>query len=234
VRLSVAVQHHPSRAPIIPALVAALEADPADRGITEIVADPEPDGVANPWRTYRECLARTPADCTHRLVLQDDVLVCPGFTAAVRAAIAARPDRPLAFFVGGQSYAYAQAVYQAAGRGEPWALLDSHIANYTWVPVVALCWPASLALGCVPWADNRLADQPRTHGWRADDEIAGNYLHELGVPVLASVPSLVEHPDVIASVIHGRGFGGSLADRQAACFIGDCPVATMDWTLGPC
>lgn len=225
--LSVAIQHHPSRAKIIPALVNALEPDRNLQHLIEIVGDPDPDGVPSPWRCYRECLARTPADATHRLILQDDVLVCPGFTDAVRAAVAARPDRMLAFFVGSQSYEHAQNVYGAAGRGESWAQLGTQ----TWVPVVALLWPARLARELPPWADAKFESE-----WpldvRADDAVAGHFLRERGESVLASVPSLVQHPDVIASIIHGRGFDGNLPDRQAACWIADCDVTTIDWSLG--
>jgi hypothetical protein len=227
-RLSVAIQYHPSRAEIIDALVNAIEPDPVLRAFVDVVPDPEPNGVRNPWRTYRAALERTPADATHRLVVQDDVLVCPGFQQAVKAAIRARPDRALAFFVGGQSREHAQAVWDAGARGDSWATLGSH----TWVPVVALCLPSRIALPLVAWAD-RMFEREWPQAFRADDEIVGHYLREHGEYVLASVPCLVEHPDVIPSIIHGRGFGGNLPDRKAVCWIGDCDAATIDWTLGP-
>ena len=81
-------------------MAAALASPLSD---AELVVDPDPFGTyRSPWRTYRAALERTPARATHRLVIQDDVTLSRDFDVVVRKAVAARPDRLLVFFVGGQ------------------------------------------------------------------------------------------------------------------------------------
>lgn len=198
-------------------------------GEVEIVFDPDPlHRVRSPWRTFRHLLETTPAGATNRFQCQDDVIVCDGFRQAVLRAVQARPGRLLVFFVGGNPYQHSQAVLRACRRDEPWAELD----HAHWVPVVATCWPVDLIL--------RLTEFVDAQGWpphfRSDDEIVGRFVREINHTPLATVPSLVEHPDVTPSLIGTRAKGGADTGRIAACFIGegcgDC-VETIDWTHGP-
>lgn len=201
VRLSIAIQHHPARQH----LLANFSHLPH-----EVVEDHDPEGKKNPWRTYRACLERTPVGCTHRLVLQDDTQVCPGFLEAARKALEARPDRMVAFFVPWTLRRGSHKLMQACMEDQAWVELELQ----EWVPVVALCWPASLVPEFLGWADGRRYTE---QVYRADDAIAGKFCQHRGVAALATVPSLVEHPDDGPSLI-GNPRSGS---RRARCYVGD-------------
>lgn len=218
--ISVAIQHHPSRADLAAVLAAEVPG-------AVLVADPDPDcGVPSPWRTYRRALEETPAEATHRLVLQDDAIVCPGFLPAAHAAIAARPNRMIAFYVGGNARPVASDVRAAARRRAPWV----ELRNMTWCPAVALAWPAPLIGECLAFVDAQVS-WPLSFTMRGcDDEIIGRFLGHAGVTAIATVPSLVDHPDDVPSLIRKRHRGGRDPGRVAACWIGDCDPASIDWT----
>jgi hypothetical protein len=199
-------------------------------GCAEIVFDPAPTDYRSPWRTYRAALERTPAAATHRLVVQDDVVVCDHFLEGVDLAVAAQPDRVLLFFVPGKPPHYVRDVMLACSRDESWAELELK----TWVPVVAALWPVRLIAPLLAWYDA----QGFPAGFVADDEIVGRFLRHIGEPPLASVPSLVEHPDTVPSIMNGHRRGGDGLDpgRRAACWVGDCgycDARLVDWTRGP-
>lgn len=215
--ISAAIQSHPLRAEMAAALAVKLDA--------EVVVDPDPDAIRNPWRTYRHALERTPADATHRLIVQDDTVPCGGFSEVLPAAVASRPDRLLTFFVGGHPVEHARRVYQACDRGDAWAQLD----NLRWCPVLALCWPAAMIAPFLAWVD----EQKFPPAFRADDEIVGRWLRATKQTPLASVPSLIEHPDEVPSLIGRRARGGLDIGRVAACFIHpDCDPSGIDWVQG--
>lgn len=224
--LSIAIQHAPARAE----LAAALVADLGDAIPVELATDPDPpppgtppeSPLWNPWRTYRHAVETTPAWATHRLILQDDVLVCAGFSLAAARAVSARPDRPITFYVGGNARLAAARVLHAASRGLPW----TDVPNYSWCPAVALAWPVRLLEPLLAYVDRQ-----RWNGsFRADDEIIGRFLRSVGEVPLATVPSLVDHPDDVPSLIGTRARGGRDKGRIAACWIGDeCDAALIDW-----
>lgn len=217
-RVAFAIQHHPARAALLPGLLEALE------GPVLVMSDPEPTGQPNPSRTYLHALRSFPDDSTHMVVLQDDVEVCSGFRAAASAATAAQPERVLVYFVGGRPVQAAHALYRASDAGKPFA----SIANHQWCPAVAVGWPRALAEAFLRYVDS----QRWPVGFRADDEMIGRFLRTRGETALATVPSLVEHPDMEPSLIGLRTRYGRDLGRVAACYIGDCDPAGIDWTLG--
>lgn len=215
------IQHHPLRADLLPPLLDALDPLPVT-----VVTDPDPGRtLRSPWRTYRHALVNAP-DADHVLILQDDVQLCAGFPAALEAACASRPGRVLAFFVAGQPVDHAQSVRLACSQGWGWAELDPD----RWLAAVATCWPCAHVCPLIEFVDGQ--------GWPeeffADDEIIGRYIRHAGLRPLASVPSLVEHPDRTPSLVSDRAASGADPDRIAACYIGDCDPRQIDWTLGPC
>ena len=223
--VSVAIQAHPSRAAMAEELLGCLD------GRAEIVYDPMPDdGLRSPWRTYREALERTPAGASHRLILQEDVIVCDRFLDGVDAAVAAHPDRVVCLFVAGNPALHRDTVFAACDRDDSWAELEVT----TWTPVVATLYPVRVIEPLLAWYDaQRFPD-----AFTADDEIVGRYLRVAIERPLATVPSLVEHPDTVPSVANGGRRGGDGLDmgRRAACWIGDCgycDATRIDWTRGP-
>jgi hypothetical protein len=209
VRLSIAIQHHPSRAHLLEGF--------ANLGSLDVVTDPDPDNrIPNPWRTYRRCLETTPDWATHRLVLQDDVECCPGFLSAALSATEAQPNRMVAFFVPVTLRRGGRALMAACAADEAWAemLVDE------WVPVCALSWPVAVIPEFMEWADGRGYSE---HKHRADDAIVGLFCRHRGVPVIATVPSLVEHPDRAVSLV-----GNAVGSRRARCYVGT-EAHLIDW-----
>lgn len=176
-------------------------------GRAEVVTDPDPDGERNPLRTYLECLRRIPDWCTHRVVLQDDCWPIRGFPAAAAAAIAEYPDALVCFFVPALALAGGNRVKHAKKSGAAWAEIGNGLA----VPVVATAWPAGLALDFV--ADVEAA---RFRITRSDDAAVAKFVARRDVQVMATVPSIVEHPDDVASLIGERSGYGKNPARKAA------------------
>lgn len=220
--LSIAIQHHPARSELLRPLISALTPGPPP----QVIFDPEPEApIRSPWRCYRRCLETAPAGATHRLIIQDDALVCRDFSEAARRAVEARPDALVVFSVLGAPHRWKSAVLHAGGRRESWAELD--VAFYpSWIPVIAVCWPTARIAPALAWVD----EQDWPEGFVSDDEIVGKIAVALGLPVWATVPSLVDHPDEVDSMMRRRRFQGSNPQRTAPCFISpDCDALGIDW-----
>lgn len=184
----------------------------------EVVEDPGgPRPIA--WRTYRECLQR-PCNALWTLVLQDDAVLCPGFQEALTSAVSAAGEHPVALFVPRTSLRSRTEFYRRAKDGFAWATLDWG----EWVPVVALAWPTSLVAGFLEWADSRGYDGNR---WRADDAIVGEWARATRTEVLATIPCLVDHPDVEPSITMPRR--GRKQPRSALLFAAD-GAGNVDWS----
>lgn len=216
------VQAHPERALMAAALAVKIGGD--------VCYDPDPDNpIRHPWRTYRHLLETADPEATHISVIQDDAIVCGRYAEAVELAVAARPDRILVFFVGGNPRPHALAVLNACRADRPWAELGLG----PWLPVVANVWPREIA--------QELLDWDASHTWPpkfiSDDERCGRFVQWRKINALASVPSLVEHPDVAVSLLGKKARGGADPGRIAACWIGSCDECTdpttIDWTRGP-
>lgn len=154
------------------------------------------------------------------MILQDDVELCGGFLPALRLALAARPDSIVALFVPTALRHGSLRVLEACARDDAWAVIGT---VETWIPVVALAWPARLIEDFAAWG--RITHPPEIR--RADDAIVGRYVRERGETVWATVPSLVEHPDDVESIL-GLRTGNP---RSATCFAGE-KAALIDWTRG--
>ncbi|MFL5309675.1 MAG: hypothetical protein ACJ79H_04385 [Myxococcales bacterium] len=205
--LSLAIQAHPARSELVTLLMRKLPG-------VDVVFDPEPDGFPSPWRTYRLALERTPPEATHRLVVQDDVVLCEGFVPAARHAARLRPDDVLVLWHGGQPRENLPALRAAGQTGSPFAPLS----RARWVPAIANIWPVPVLRAFLAWAE----EQGFPERLRADDEIIGRGLRGLGLQAYAVVPSLVEHPDVVPSLLGRRARAGHDKGRVAAVYTG-CP-----------
>lgn len=187
-----------------------------------MVADPEPSGQPNPWRCYHECLRRTPDWATHRLILQDDSEPCDHFAATALAAIEARPDSPIAFFVGGLPADACAAIRLASTKGQRWARLSP----WSFFPAVASTWPIETVRQLLEWVDQAGVSKYLT---RADDAVLARFLQQKRISPYATVPSLVQHPDIVTSTIGRKARAGADRGRVACLPIGNTDVRAITW-----
>lgn len=216
-KLAIAVQHHPSRAALLPRLLPRLT------GATlRVIEDPRASlPFRSAWHAYEACLRSRQEDETHLLVIQDDAWPCDGFVPALLAAIAAQPDRIIVTCVCGNAGRNCRRIFQAAEAGLPFAELDAN----EWCPTVATCYPAPVLSRLHRWIDERTWPE-----WQmADDAPIGEFVNETGVGALMTVPSLVEHPDDVLSLVAPGTAGYGDASRTACCYIGDCDPSEIDW-----
>lgn len=176
--LSAAVMTHPRRLSSARAVAAGLA--PLD---AVVAVDPEPDGPSSSVRSARLAYAAVAPEATHHLVVQDDVLLPPGFTDAVRRSLARQPAAAVSYFVEWGSRT-ATLVRWAALTGASWVPMVN-----PYVPTQALALPADVAREFAAF----LRTQPDTGA--ADDELALEFLQRAGVRCLVTVPNLVEHDD---------------------------------------
>lgn len=214
--IATCVQHHPKRASLLPALLERLPAD------TVVVTDPDPDGrLPNPWRTYRECLRLMPEAATHLVIVQDDVVPHPDFAAVLPRVVAAKPDRIICLYCGGIPVTGARAILLAQQERRPWAELKLSEL----VPVVATVWPAQYVHEFLTWADRKYPALTK----RSDDGLATEWCRMRGVRPFVTVPSLVDHPDVEASLIGKVAKSGKDHMRVAVASPEGRDILSVDW-----
>lgn len=188
VELSIVVMHHPSRRDRIPALLAACRPLPV-----RVVTDPEPDGPPSPLRTAKRAWAAIAPGATHHVVLQDDILPMAGFADYLHQALAANPDDGVTLSVQQTSPRNSYAVRRAAMAGRPFAEMSA----VEWTPTLALALPAAHAEELAGY----LAELPDSYV--DDDHLVTSFCAERGIRVLATVPNLVEHADVVSLSVYG-------------------------------
>lgn len=198
-RISFAVAAHPRRL----AWVTAMR-DKHPELELDIVLDPSPDGPPIAMRTARLAWSSVPTHASHRLVLQDDVTLCPGFSSAAHAVVSAAPSDAISLFAEWGSRA-GMSLRIAGVLGYSF----SAVAN-NYVPTQGLIMPAEVARGF----DRYVAEcEPST----AEDDLAmARYLERYGVQSRIALPNLVEHSEQISLV--GNDFTGT---RLSTCFADD-------------
>lgn len=161
----------------------------------------------NPWLGYQACLT-DPPDCTHLLVVQDDTVVCRNLTPALEQIALAHPDVPVCLYLGMLPPNKLPAL-RAGKAGDRYV----ELVAASFLPVVAVLWPVGKAAEFLEWASNPNLLR-RKNGVvlqeRSDDAMGGRWMRTTRQRVVATIPSLVEHPDDCDSTI-GRRPGGRTA-----------------------
>lgn len=146
----------------------------------QIVLDPDPHAGPATLRTATLAWSTVREGATHHLVLQEDVQLCEGFTAAMYQALRVAPEGAIALH-SNWVMASAQAVRLAAFTGASWApVIDS------WVPTQALVLPAGTARRFAGYAERYDGDKP-------DNQALHEFITDEGLRSYISVPNLVEH-----------------------------------------
>ncbi|MFF5204992.1 hypothetical protein [Streptosporangium sp. NPDC000396] len=211
--IGMAVMYHPSRTPQARAL--AERCSPLRPVLVE---DPDPAGVPSPLRTAKLAWAASRPDATHHLVLQDDAVLAEDFLEHLEAVVTRRPSHGIALYVNRGSLRNGYLVRRAAAMGARWSPLSR--SEYT--PTLGFLLPAENA--------RSLADYLRTvpDEFRDDDEVVTLFCRERGIPVVATVPNLLDHGD-LPSVAGNHGHGA----RHAAVFGDHVKMTPGYWDGGP-
>lgn len=209
--ISVAIQHHPSRAELVERLRASFPT-------AELVVDPFPDQepTVNPLRTYRHALARTPPDADWRVILQDDLVACTGAWDVLPSILARHPGTLVSLYQGMVPQANAITTVRAWEQGQRYAVIPP---NGSWCPVMALCWPAALVDVFTDWCLNQ-----RRLG-TGDDEIVGRWRNQWREDLVVTLPNLVEHPDDVVSLIGSR----QAPHRHSCAWVEGFDATSVDW-----
>jgi hypothetical protein len=163
---------------------------------------------------------------SHGCILQDDVVVCRNFAAALAQIVESQPDLPVCLFVSGTRSHTLKRYRRSIDARESY----SQIWFQDFLPVVAVIWPRVKVQEFLEWAkDAKLPGMPNP---RSDDAVAGSWMRFTKQKVLATVPSLVEHPDDTPSVKWGEDSrvpsGHGNKSKRACWFIGDDDPLELD------
>ena len=176
----------------------------------------------NPWMGYRQALTDLP-ECSHVLVVQDDARPCANFAAAAEKIAEANEDVPVALFLAYLPRVTASNATRAMKLNQRYA--DVNFRDF--VPAIAILWPRHKAEEMMAWteANPKLPGNPNP---RSDDAIIGYWMRRTRQRLRVSVPSLVEHPDLVPSLIGRRAAWGK--DRgRVALFMAEDGLA-YDWS----
>jgi hypothetical protein len=209
------VQHRAGRDAPLERLLANLP--PA----VEVITDDEVP--LNPWRGYRKCLEQLP-ESGHVVVLQDDSIVCRNFLPALKLIAKANPSTIVTLFV---SAVPRRTLHRM--RGANGQYVEVHPQDL--VHVVGVLWPVERAGAFLEWVDE---NQRRLRGreFISDDATLTRWFRFSRERILATVPSLVQHPDDVPSVVNERRVsGGRDAGRMAALWIEERNPLELDWSL---
>ena len=167
--------------------------------------------MRGPWANAREAWLSCPEGATHRLLLNDDAILCPGFREAAEAAIAAHPGEIISFFT------TRTELLEAKAKGAPWITYSKAICG------VALVLPRPLIAEFVAWADAYCRP-----AWPSADARLFLWATVTGRTVWYTSPSLVQHDESHTSTIRGDSNRGRISPYFAAD-----GAAGVDWTGAP-
>lgn len=221
-RISCRVQAHPSREHLWPDLLDSLEPIPTQISVHSSTPP-------NPWAGYQQALRSLLDDVsqpTHGLIIQEDTVVCGNFPLAVERIADRWPDIPVLLYL---SWLPRRAAVLANKCAPSQRYLELQLRPNEFMPIVAVLWPLSKAAEFLSWTENnhRRLGHPQP---RSDDGVAGRWCGYTKQRIVATLPSLVEHEDRVASIWGRRASWGRDKGRTALRFIGDRDPLELDWS----
>lgn len=210
------VQAHPARSHLHQDLCAAL----APLSVEIMVHESDPP---SPWAGYKVCLSDLP-DCSHLVVVQDDAVVCPNFGSAIEQVAQANPDTPVVLFLAHLPRRTARDAVRAMKVHQRY--VDLFIRDFC--PVVGMLWPKQKAAELLHWSSQYPNRLPGGEGARSDDAVVGRWMLQTRQRIRATVPSLVQHPDMEPSLIGRKLAWGKDRGRVAMFFAED--GLSYDWS----
>ena len=198
-KIAVRIQHHPSRVAHLQYLLTGLEGQQNDFDFKII------ESTEGTWDGCKKCLkSGLRSGCEYVLVLQDDILPCRDFLYTVQKIADRRPYYPITFFTNSPSQEFAET------NNYRWVRLR------VWFMAQAYLFPTNMIEDFFDWTEAHAKPE------LVDDERLALYVHKKNIPVLATVPSLVEHLGWRTTTIGGRNSKAytMIARRVANSFIG--------------
>lgn len=176
----------------------------------------------NPWSGYLECLNAPPAGASHLLICQDDTVGCQNVTPALRLIAERWPNTPVCLFLGKLPMRTRKEALRAGARGEHY--IDIHHGDF--LPVVAVLWPVEKAVEFHEWGLRGISHRSgRPFLERSDDAMGGRWMRSTRQKIVATIPSIIEHPDDVVSTISKRP-----ANRTALFWHGqDWDALSVQW-----
>jgi hypothetical protein len=210
------IQSHPARDHLLPRLLEDLA--PLETEVVVHSSDPP-----SPWAGYQCCLSHLPSYADHLLVVQDDVELCHNFAPALLRIAESNPDVPVCLFLARLPKEASVRATRALQKNLRYVTL----ATRSFVPVVAILWPVAKAEEFMLWVEQN----PHVRGrfpQRSDDAMVGIWTILTKQEIRATVPSLVEHPDMEPSLIGRHPAWGKDKGRVALHLVqGD--ALDYDW-----
>jgi hypothetical protein len=166
-------------------------------------------------------------ECSHLLIVQDDVCLSRNFPPAVTHIAEANPDLPVGLFLARLPNRVGNAALQAAKRRAHY--LDIRLRINEFCPVVAVLWPVQKAKEFLTWTEanpSRLGHPAP----RSDDGVLGRWVALTKQTVRFTIPSLVQHPDEVESVIGRKALWGADRGRVALFFSDEDDPLEIDWS----
>ncbi len=101
---------------------------------------------------------------------------------------------------------------------------DIHHGDF--LPVVAVLWPVEKAVEFHEWGTRGISHRSgRPFIERSDDAMGGRWMRSTRQRIVATIPSIIEHPDDVSSTIAKRP-----ANRTALFWHGtDWDALSIDW-----
>jgi hypothetical protein len=164
-----------------------------------------------------------PPDCSHLLVVQDDVQICSNFAPALERIVASRPENPISLFLARLPEVAAKDATRAMKANQRYIRLRSR----AFVPVVALLWPIEESQDFLEFVSD--TGGPRLASKRSDDAAVWQWMANRRKAVYVTCPSLVEHPDNVPSTIGRRARWGKDKGRVALFYIGEQDPLELEW-----
>lgn len=165
----------------------------------------------NPLHGYQQALT-DPPDCTHLLIVQDDVRVCNDFAATLGRMLKHKRDDPIALFLSRLPRADYVAALRARKSGRSFIIMRGR----GFCPVVGMVWPIEKSQDFLRWTHTARLPGGKTP--RSDDAAVAHWMQHTKNRVLACVPSIVQHPDVEESIIGLRAMWGRNKSRTSEIF----------------
>lgn len=211
-KLRIVVQHHPDRKRHLSYLLHGLQLTHRDNYVVS-----ENDGGT--WNACQQALDKFGEGDTHILVLQDDVLPCRDLVKAAERIAEIAGDQPITLFTNNPRATGAVATGYTFLQMNVWFMAQAYILSREFVANF-LEWDKLHAIG----------------GRMADDEHLALYCFCNKIPVLATVPSLVEHLGWRTTTIDERRPNKRYLDvsrRVASTFHGfENSALDIDWAVG--